>query len=30
MLVAPGAFHYIGYFLGVGLSEPARIITGPG
>ncbi len=28
ILVAPGVFHYVNYFLGVGLDEPTRIITG--
>jgi phosphatidate cytidylyltransferase len=28
LLVAPAAFHYIGYFNGFGLDQPARIITG--
>ena len=25
LLVAPSAFHYIGYFIGFGLDEPSRI-----
>jgi phosphatidate cytidylyltransferase len=29
LLVAPAVFHYLGYFLGVGLDEPPRILTGP-
>ncbi len=29
LLVAPATFHYIGYFLGVGLDQPTRIISGP-
>ena len=29
ILVAPAAFHYIGYFVGFGLDTSARIITGP-
>lgn len=28
LLVAPVAFHYIGYFNGFGLDQPTRIITG--
>lgn len=28
LLVAPAAFHFIGYFQGVGLDQPDRIITG--
>ena len=28
LLVAPAAFHYIGYFVGFGLDEPVRIYTG--
>ncbi|MFO1058707.1 MAG: phosphatidate cytidylyltransferase [Dongiaceae bacterium] len=28
LLVAPAAFHYIGYFNGFGLDQPTRIITG--
>ena len=28
ILVAPAAFHYIGYFLGIGLDQEARIFTG--
>ncbi len=28
LLVAPAAFHYIGYFVGFGLDQPTRIITG--
>jgi phosphatidate cytidylyltransferase len=28
LLVAPAAFHYIGYFQGFGLDQPTRIITG--
>lgn len=28
ILVAPASFHYIGYFLRVGLDQPARILTG--
>ena len=28
LLVAPAAFHYIGYLQGVGLDQPPRIITG--
>ena len=28
LLVSPALFHYIGYFVGVGLDQPARILTG--
>jgi phosphatidate cytidylyltransferase len=28
LLVAPAVFHYVGYFVGFGLDQPARIITG--
>jgi phosphatidate cytidylyltransferase len=28
ILVAPAAFHYIGYFLGFGLDQPVRIFSG--
>lgn len=28
LLVAPAAFHYIGYFVGFGLQSPTRLITG--
>jgi phosphatidate cytidylyltransferase len=28
ILVAPAAFHFIGYFLGIGLDQEARIFTG--
>ena len=28
LLAAPAAFHFIGYFVGVGLDRPARILTG--
>lgn len=28
LLVAPAAFHFVGYFLGVGLDKPIRIFTG--
>jgi phosphatidate cytidylyltransferase len=28
LFVAPAIFHYVGYFMGVGLDQPARIITG--
>jgi phosphatidate cytidylyltransferase len=28
LLVAPAAFHFIGYFLGIGLDQEARIFTG--
>ena len=28
ILVAPAVFHYVGYFRGVGLDQPARILSG--
>lgn len=28
LLAAPALFHYIGYFLGVGLDQPTRVLTG--
>ena len=28
LLVAPAVFHYIGYFQGIGLEQPTRIISG--
>ena len=28
LLVAPAAFHFIGYFVGFGLNQPTRLITG--
>jgi phosphatidate cytidylyltransferase len=28
ILVGPAVFHYVGYFQGVGLDQPTRIITG--
>ncbi len=28
LLVAPAFFHFVGYFVGVGLDQPVRIITG--
>ena len=28
LLVAPSVFHLVGYYLGFGLNEPVRIITG--
>jgi phosphatidate cytidylyltransferase len=28
LLVAPAAFHFIGYFVGFGLDQPKRLITG--
>ncbi len=28
LLVAPAAFHYIGFFIGIGLEDAKRIITG--
>jgi phosphatidate cytidylyltransferase len=30
LLVAPAAFHYIGYFVGWGLDQPVRLITSGG
>ncbi|MBV8880764.1 MAG: phosphatidate cytidylyltransferase, partial [Planctomycetaceae bacterium] len=29
LLAAPAVFHYVGYFVGFGLDQPARIVTGP-
>lgn len=29
IFVGPAMFHYIGYFLGVGLDQPVRVFTGP-
>jgi phosphatidate cytidylyltransferase len=29
LLVAPGIFHYVNYYLGVGAQEQVRIFTGP-
>lgn len=28
LLVAPAFFHYVGFFMGIGLDQPMRIITG--
>jgi phosphatidate cytidylyltransferase len=28
LLVSPAVFHYVGYFLGVGLTEPTRVFSG--
>lgn len=28
LLVAPAAFHYIGYYVGFGLDQPTRVFTG--
>lgn len=28
ILVAPAVFHYVGYFVGIGVGEPRRIFTG--
>jgi phosphatidate cytidylyltransferase len=28
LLVAPAVFHFIGYFVGFGLDQPTRLITG--
>lgn len=30
LLVAPAVFHYINYFVGFGLDQPVRVITGGG
>jgi phosphatidate cytidylyltransferase len=30
LLVSPAAFHFIGYFVGFGLDQPARLFTGGG
>jgi len=30
LLMAPATFHYVGYFVGVGLEQPVRIISGGG
>jgi phosphatidate cytidylyltransferase len=29
VLAAPAIFHFVGYFVGFGLDQPQRIITGP-
>lgn len=29
LLAAPAVFHYVGYFVGFGLDQPTRILTGP-
>jgi phosphatidate cytidylyltransferase len=29
LLVAPAVFHFVNYFVGFGLDQPTRIITGP-
>jgi phosphatidate cytidylyltransferase len=29
LLAAPAVFHYVGFFIGFGLDQPKRIITGP-
>ncbi|HLY10563.1 MAG TPA: phosphatidate cytidylyltransferase [Planctomycetota bacterium] len=29
LLAAPAVFHYVGYFVGFGLDQPPRIMTGP-
>lgn len=29
LLAAPAYFHFVGYVIGVGLDQPARILTGP-
>lgn len=28
LLVAPAVFHYVRYFIGIGLDQPARILSG--
>ena len=28
VLVAPAMFHYIGYFRGIGIDQPTRIMSG--
>jgi len=30
LLVAPAVFHYVGYFVGFGLDQPTRVLTGGG
>ena len=30
LLVAPLVFHYVGYFVGFGLDQPVRVISGGG
>ncbi|MBN2163738.1 MAG: phosphatidate cytidylyltransferase, partial [Pontiellaceae bacterium] len=30
LLVAPAFFHYVGYFMGIGLDQPVRIFHGGG
>ena len=30
LLVAPALFHYVGYFIGVGLDQPVRVFSGAG
>jgi len=29
LLVSPAVFHYVGYFIGIGLDQPTRIFTSP-
>jgi phosphatidate cytidylyltransferase len=29
ILVAPAVFHYVGYYVGFGIDQTTRIITGP-
>lgn len=29
LLAAPAVFHYVHFFVGIGLDQPARIVTGP-
>ena len=29
IFVGPAMFHYIGYFLGLGLDQPVRVFTAP-
>jgi len=30
IIVGPAAFHYLGYFMGVGLDQPIRVLSGSG
>ena len=30
LFAAPAALHYVGYFRGIGLDQPTRILTGGG
>jgi phosphatidate cytidylyltransferase len=29
LLASPAVFHFVGYFVGFGLDQPPRILTGP-